>query len=57
VRVAFIDRLSLLILFIIFDVTAVYLGAMNGVEEKLSDAVDNNVMVTHCVAHELELGV
>lgn len=39
------------------DGAAVNLGAKNGVAKKLSDSVDNNVIVTHCVAHKLELGV
>ena len=39
------------------DGAAVNLGAKNGVAKKLSDSVENNVIVTHCVAHKLELGV
>ena len=39
------------------DGAAVNLGAKNGVAKKLSDSVDNKVVVTHCVAHKLELGV
>lgn len=33
------------------------LGAKNGVAKKLNDCVDNSMLVTHCVAHKLELGV
>ena len=39
------------------DGAAVNLGAKNGVAKTLSDSVDNKVVVSHCVAHKLELGV
>ena len=39
------------------DGAAVNMGAKSGVAKKINDAVENNVLVTHCVAHKLELGV
>ncbi|XP_067656447.1 zinc finger protein 862-like [Haliotis asinina] len=39
------------------DGAAVNMGAKNGVAKQLSDLVDNKVIITHCVAHKLELGV
>ena len=38
------------------DGAAVNMGAKSGVAKKINDAVGNNVLVTHCVAHKLELG-
>ena len=39
------------------DGAAVNMGAKSGVAKKINDVVENNVLVTHCVAHKLELGV
>lgn len=39
------------------DGASVNMGAKNGVARKLSDCVSHPVIVTHCVAHRLELGV
>lgn len=39
------------------DGASVNMGAKNGVARKLSDCVDHPVIITHCVAHRLELGV
>lgn len=39
------------------DGAAVNMGAKNGVAKKVNDSVSNKVLVTHCVAHRLELGV
>ena len=38
------------------DGAAVNMGAKSGVAKKINDVVGNNVLVTHCVAHKLELG-
>lgn len=39
------------------DGASVNMGAKNGVARKLSDCVSHPVVITHCVAHRLELGV
>ena len=39
------------------DGASVNMGAKNGVAKKLSDTVTHPVIVTHCVAHRLELGI
>ena len=39
-----------------FDGAAVMLGKNNGVAAKLQDLVDRDLVVVHCVAHNLELG-
>lgn len=39
------------------DGAAVNMGAKNGVAKKINDIVENQVIVTHCVAHKLELGI
>jgi hypothetical protein len=39
------------------DGANVNMGAKNGVAKKNSDCVNHKVIITHCVAHRLELGV
>jgi len=39
------------------DGAAVNMGAKNGVAKKINDSVDNKVIIMHCVAHKLELGI
>ena len=39
------------------DGAACNMGAKNGVAKKMNDIVENQVIVTHCVAHKLELGI
>lgn len=39
------------------DGASVNIGATNGGARKLSDCVSHPVVVIHCVAHRLELGV
>ncbi|CAG2191829.1 unnamed protein product [Mytilus edulis] len=39
------------------DGAAVNMGAKNGVAKQINDQVNNKVIVMHCVAHKLELGI
>ena len=39
------------------DGAAVNMGAKSGVAKKINNVVGNNVLVTHCAAHKLELAV
>lgn len=39
------------------DGAAVNMGAKNGVVKQINDSINNKVIVMHCVAHKLELGI
>ena len=40
-----------------FDGASVMLGSKTGVATQLNERVNQNIVITHCVAHNLELGV
>lgn len=39
------------------DGAAVNMGVKNGVAKQINDSINNKIIVMHCVAHKLELGI